>query len=50
MFSDDVVAYAKRMNIDISDVKMAVVVQKMVQSEVAGIVYTVDPISQEKQN
>ena len=48
MFSDDVVAYAKRMNIDISDVKMAVVVQKMVQSEVAGIVYTVDPISQEK--
>jgi len=48
MFCDDVVAYASRMNIDISDVKMAVVVQKMVQSEVAGIVYTVDPISQEK--
>lgn len=48
MFCDDVVAYAKRMNIDIADVKMAVVVQKMVQSEVAGIVYTVDPISQEK--
>lgn len=47
MFCDDVVAYASRMNIDISDVKMAVVVQKMVQSEVAGIVYTVDPISQE---
>ncbi|MGI6484489.1 MAG: PEP/pyruvate-binding domain-containing protein [Candidatus Dojkabacteria bacterium] len=47
MFCDDVVAYASRMNVDISDVKMAVVVQKMVQSEVAGIVYTVDPISQD---
>ena len=47
MFCDDVVAYASRMNIDISDVKMAVVVQKMVQSEVAGVIYTVDPISQD---
>ena len=47
MFCDDVVAYASRMNIDISDVKMAVVVQKMVQSEVAGIIYTEDPISQD---
>jgi len=47
MFCDDVIAYASRMNIDISDVKMSVVVQKMVQSEVAGIIYTVDPISQE---
>ena len=36
------------MNVDIAGVKMAVVVQKMVQSEVAGIVYIVDPISQEK--
>jgi phosphoenolpyruvate synthase/pyruvate phosphate dikinase len=36
------------MGVDISDAKMAVVVQKMVQSETAGIVYTVDPITQEK--
>lgn len=48
MFCDDVVAYASKMGVDISDAKMAVVVQKMVQSETAGIVYTVDPITQEK--
>lgn len=48
MFSDDVVAYASRMNIDLADAKIAVVVQKMVQSEVAGIVYTTDPITQDK--
>ncbi len=48
MFSDDVVAYASRMNIDLADAKIAVVVQKMVQSEVAGVVYTTDPITQDK--
>ena len=48
LFCDDVVAYASKMGVDISDAKMAVVVQKMVQSETAGIVYTVDPITQEK--
>ena len=48
MFSDDVVAYAGRMNIDLADAKIAVVVQKMVQSEVAGVVYTTDPVTQDK--
>lgn len=47
MFSDDVVAYASRTGIDLSDAKIAVVVEKMVQSEVAGVVFTVDPITQE---
>lgn len=47
MFCDDVVAYASKMGIDIADVKMSVVVQKMVQSEVSGVVFTVDPITQD---
>jgi len=48
MFSDDVVSYANRMNIDLSDARLSVVVQKMVQSEVAGVVYTTDPITQDR--
>ncbi len=47
MFSDDVVAYSSKMGIDLSDVKLAVVVQKMVQSEVSGVVFTTDPITQD---
>jgi pyruvate,water dikinase len=47
MFSDDVVAYASRMGIDLADVKLAVVIQKMVQSEVSGVVFTIDPITQD---
>jgi pyruvate,water dikinase len=47
LFCDDVVAYASRMGIDLVDVKLAVVVQKMVQSEVSGVVFTVDPITQD---
>lgn len=48
MFSDDVVAYAARMNIDLADVKIAVVVQKMVQAEVSGVAFTIDPITQDE--
>jgi len=47
MFCDDVVAYASKMGIDLAEVKLAVVVQKMVQSEVSGVVFTVDPITQD---
>lgn len=47
MFSDDVVAYASKMGIDLAEVKLAVVVQKMVQSEVSGVAFTVDPITQD---
>ena len=47
MFTDDVVAYAIKMNIDLSEVKLAVVVQKMVQAEISGVVFTVDPITQD---
>ena len=48
LFDDDVVVYAAKMGIDLSDVKLGVVVQKMVQSEVSGVVFTVDPITQDR--
>jgi pyruvate,water dikinase len=47
LFTDDVVAYASRMDVDLSEVKLAVVVQKMVQAEISGVVFTVDPITQD---
>jgi pyruvate,water dikinase len=48
MFTDDVVMYASNKNIDLSEVKLAVVVQRMVQAEVSGVAFTVDPITQDK--
>jgi pyruvate,water dikinase len=48
MFTDDVVMYASNKNIDLSEVKLAVVVQRMVQAEVSGVAFTVDPITQDE--
>lgn len=48
VFKDAVVVYAKKNGIDLSQLRMAVVVQKMVQAEVSGITYTKDPITQDK--
>ncbi len=47
MFSDDVVMYCANKGVDLSEVKMAVVVQRMVQAEVSGVAFTVDPITQD---
>lgn len=47
LFTDDVVAYASSKGVNLADVKLAVVVQKMVQAEVSGIAFTIDPITQE---
>ena len=47
LYTDDVVAYASSKGINLSDVKLAVVVQKMVQAEVSGVAFTVDPITQD---
>jgi pyruvate,water dikinase len=47
MFTDDVVAYATHKGINLADVKLAVVVQRMVQAEVSGVAFTVDPITQD---
>jgi pyruvate,water dikinase len=48
MFTDDVVIYAANKNVDLSQVKLGVVVQRMVQAEVSGVAFTVDPITQDK--
>ena len=47
LFTDDVVAYASSKGINLADVKLAVVVQKMVQAEVSGVAFTIDPITQD---
>lgn len=46
-FTDDVVAYASGKGVNLSDVKLSVVIQKMVQAEVSGVAFTVDPITQD---
>ena len=47
LFTDDVVAYAASKGINLSDVRLAVVVERMVQAEVSGVAFTVDPITQD---
>jgi len=44
LFSPKNIFYALNRGFDISSMKMAVVVQKMVQAEASGILYTVNPI------
>jgi pyruvate,water dikinase len=48
VYTDQAVMYAKNAGIDLADVHMGVVVQKMVQAEVSGVAFTVDPITQDK--
>lgn len=48
LLTDDVVAYASSKGINLADVKLAVVVQKMIQAEVSGVGFTVDPITQDE--
>ena len=45
LFSDDVVAYTSK-GINLADVRLAVVVQRMIQAEVSGVALT-DPITQD---
>ncbi|MCL2049481.1 MAG: PEP-utilizing enzyme [Defluviitaleaceae bacterium] len=42
--NERVVAYAKRCNIDISESKMAVIVQRMVSSEKSGVAFSINSI------
>ena len=48
IFRDSVVFYAKNHNVDLSKIKMSVVVQKMVQAEVSGVTYTKELITQDE--
>lgn len=45
MFTDGAVAYAAKEGIELSDVSLGIVIQKMVQAEVSGVVFTQDPIT-----
>ena len=45
LFESRAIFYRTKQNFDHSKVKLAVPVQKMVQSEVAGVMFTVEPIS-----
>ena len=45
LWSERAVLYRARQNMDQASVKLAVVVQKMVQADVAGVMFTADPVS-----
>ncbi|MFT3961823.1 PEP/pyruvate-binding domain-containing protein [Propionivibrio sp.] len=47
LWSDRALAYRRQVGVGILDTSMAVVVQRMVQAEVAGVLFTVDPVSGE---
>lgn len=47
LYSARAVAYRKQADFDTVKVSLAVVIQKMVESEVSGVLFTVDPVSQE---
>ncbi|GAA1637058.1 hypothetical protein GCM10009733_037720 [Nonomuraea maheshkhaliensis] len=45
LFTERAVAYRARLGIDDAEVRIAVVVQSMVQAEAAGVMFTADPVS-----
>jgi phosphoenolpyruvate synthase/pyruvate phosphate dikinase len=50
VFSDHFFEYTKKNDIAYSDISVGIIVQKMIQSEVSGIMYTFDPITLSKNN
>ncbi len=48
VFTDKLVVYAQQHNVDLSEMQMAVVVQRMVQPEVSGVTFTLDPVTYDK--
>ncbi|WOO37779.1 PEP/pyruvate-binding domain-containing protein [Anaerocolumna sp. AGMB13020] len=46
LYSTRAVTYRKQANFDTVKVSLAVVIQKMVESEVSGVLFTADPVSQ----
>ncbi len=49
LFSERAVTYRRRNGFDDRDVRMAVVVQQMVAAEVAGVLFTADPVTSNRQ-
>jgi pyruvate,water dikinase len=50
LYSARAVTYRKQTNFDAVKVSLAVVIQKMVESEVSGVLFTSDPVSQNTDN
>jgi Phosphoenolpyruvate synthase/pyruvate phosphate dikinase len=48
LWSERAVLYRARQNVDQTSIKLAVVVQEMVQADVAGVMFTADPVSGER--
>ncbi|MBD3328980.1 hypothetical protein GF357_00595, partial [Candidatus Dojkabacteria bacterium] len=48
VFSDGVDSYARDHQVQISDLQLSVVIQRMVQAEVSGVVFTIDPITKDE--
>jgi phosphohistidine swiveling domain-containing protein len=45
LWTDRAIAYRSRIGIDPEEVKIAVVVQRMINADVAGVMFTADPVS-----
>lgn len=45
MFTDSAVMYAVREGVELADVKLSVIVQKMVHAEISGTCFTLDPVT-----
>ncbi len=50
MFTDSAVMYAVREGVELADVKLGIVVQKMVHAEVSGTCFTLDPVTLSNEN
>ena len=49
-YNDNIVAYCRKNQIELSSLKMAVVVQEMVDADYSGICFTVDPMTGDDKN
>jgi rifampicin phosphotransferase len=49
LWTERAIAYRNRIKIDPADVGIAVVVQRMINSEVAGVMFTADPVSGDRE-
>lgn len=49
LWSERAVRYRHEHSIDHASVRMAVIVQQMVQSDVAGVLFTMDPVTQQRE-
>ena len=49
LWTERAIAYRSRIKIDSGDVRIAVVVQRMINAEVAGVMFTADPVSGDRE-